>query len=63
MANIMQGAPRRRHPDDIAIWSDGTWAHIEDVRKGDYHFMSDDYGVVSSEDVVGLASRGVNLDG
>lgn len=63
MANIMQGAPRRWHPDDIAIWPDGTWAHIEDVRRGDYHFMSDDYDVVSIDDVAGLAARGVNLDG
>ena len=63
MSNITRGALRRWHPDDIAIWPDGTWAYIGDVHRGDYHFMSDDYEVVSIEDVAGLAARGVDLDG
>lgn len=29
-----------------AVWADGTEADLEDVHRGDYDWMSDDYEVV-----------------
>ena len=31
----------------IAVWADGTWAHLEDL--SEYTFMSDDYTVLPLE--------------
>ncbi len=33
------------HPDDIIVWPDGTEATREEVERGDYNWMSDDYEV------------------
>lgn len=32
------------HPEDICIWSDGTWCFREEVEQ--YHWMSDDYHIL-----------------
>ncbi len=37
------------HREDIAVWSDGTWASLGDVEDGEFSFMSDDYETVSLE--------------
>lgn len=62
MNAINQTPARSVDPDDIAIWPDGTWAYIEDVRRGDYHFMSDDYEIVPIDDLARLTSLGVRFD-
>jgi hypothetical protein len=48
------------HRQDIAVWPDGTWAELGDVWNGGYHFMSDDYEVVSLEDHVRLKALGID---
>lgn len=42
------------HPDDILIWADGTTATREDVDRGDYSFMSDDYREATEEEIEAL---------
>ncbi len=42
MTTTGTAAARALHRDDIAIWPDGTWAHLGDVWNGGYSFMSDD---------------------
>lgn len=44
----------RRSPDDIVNWPDGTTATLEDLRRGDFNTMSDDYEIVSIDDVARL---------
>jgi hypothetical protein len=48
------------HSQDIAVWPDGTWAELGGVWNGEYHFMSDDYEVVSLEDHVRLKALGLD---
>ncbi|MDQ0304922.1 hypothetical protein [Ancylobacter polymorphus] len=38
------------HPDDIVLWPDGTWATLEQVRNGDFDWMSDDYEIIDHLD-------------
>lgn len=42
------------HPDDIFIWADGTTATRSEVDRGDYAHMSDDYHVVTEEEIEAL---------
>ncbi len=42
MTTTRTAAARALHRDDIAIWPDGTWAHLGDVWNGGYSFMSND---------------------
>ena len=49
------------HPDDIAVWPDGTWATLGDIWRGDYGFMSDDYEVVWLEDVTRLKQLDIDI--
>ncbi len=53
-----------RVPDieDIAVWPDGTWATIEDVRNGEYTWRSDDYEIVRYDDTDRLNALGIDLD-
>lgn len=48
-----------RHDDDIAVWADGTWATLEDVRAGEFDWMSDDYEIISHHDTDRLIALGV----
>jgi hypothetical protein len=48
------------HSQDIAVWPDGTWTELGDVWNGEYHFMSDDYEVVSLEDHIRLKALGID---
>jgi hypothetical protein len=58
MANTRQP----HHPDDIVVWPDGTWATFEDVCRGDFVWMSDDYEIVGQHDVVRLKALGLAVD-
>ena len=42
----MATTPFIPHGDDIIQWPCGTTAHREDIDRGDYAFMSDDYEVI-----------------
>lgn len=45
-------APERNtkpHPDDLFEWADGTTATREEIERGDFHFMSDDYALVPGQ--------------
>ncbi len=33
--------------DDLALWPDGTVATIDEVRAGEFDWMSDDYEIIS----------------
>ena len=37
---------RARSKDDTVRWPDGTEATWEDVERGDYDWMSDDYEII-----------------
>ena len=41
---------RSNHPDDLVVWPDGTVATIEDLGRGAYDHMSDDYRVMTYEE-------------
>ena len=45
--------------DDIAYWLDGTWGTIEDVRRGEFGHMSDDYEVIRIDDLDRLVELGI----
>ncbi|BCH19531.1 hypothetical protein [Mesorhizobium sp. L-2-11] len=62
MTDITHGTCRGQPTDEIAIWPYGNWAHIGDIRKGDYHYMSDDYEVVPIDDIDRLNALGVSFD-
>jgi hypothetical protein len=55
-------AMRTFHPDDIAVWPDGTWASLGDVWIGHYNWMSDDYEKVRLADVARLQALGIAED-
>lgn len=40
----------KAHPDDVMIWADGTMATREEIQRGDYDFMSDDYRRATPEE-------------
>ena len=48
-----------RHDDDIAVWADGAWATLEDVRAGEFDWISDDYEIISHLDTDRLIALGV----
>lgn len=50
------------HPDDIAVWPDGTWATVQDVANGEFTFMSDDYETVRLEDHPRLKALGLDSE-
>ncbi|WP_371349210.1 hypothetical protein [Ancylobacter sp. IITR112] len=50
---------RHRHPDDIVLWPDGSWATLEEVRNGDYDWKSDDYEIIDHMDDARLKAAGV----
>ena len=39
------------HPDDIFVWPDGSTATREDIDRGDYSHMSDDYRLATETEV------------
>lgn len=45
--------------DDIAVWPDGVWAYLGEIRAGDYGWRSDDYEIVRREDVERLRELGI----
>jgi len=40
----------KAHPDDVMVWADGTMATRDDIDRGDYNFMSDDYRPATPEE-------------
>ena len=44
------GQGRERSGGDLVRWPDGTGATWEDVERGDYDWMSDDYEVIPFEE-------------
>lgn len=47
------------HIDDIAVWPDGSWATLGEVRNGDYNWKSDDFEIVRMEDDARLKELGL----
>ncbi|RWK66814.1 hypothetical protein [Mesorhizobium sp.] len=47
------------HPDDIAVWPDGTWISVGELSEGGYGHKSDDYEIVPLEDVERLRELGI----
>ena len=48
--------------DDIAIWADGSWATLEDISNGDYHWKSGDFEIISHLETERLEALGVYED-
>lgn len=59
MTRSRSSQPRQPHPDDIVLWSDGTWATLEGVRNGEYDWKSDDFEIIDHMDGVRLKAIGV----
>jgi hypothetical protein len=55
-------ALRPIHGDDLAVWPDGTWATMDDVRSGHYDWMSDDFEIVRLADEHRLRELGLADD-
>ncbi|MDF0490396.1 hypothetical protein PX554_19900 [Sphingomonas sp. H39-1-10] len=55
----MSDTTRPYHGDDIAVWPDGDWATLGDVRRGDFDWRSDDYEIVRIEDHQRLRDLGL----
>ena len=47
------------HADDIAVWPDGVWAHLGEVRNGEFAHKSDDFEIVRIEDHARLKELGL----
>lgn len=39
--------------EDLCVWADGTVAIKSEVDSGDYHYMSDDYVVITEDTTIG----------
>lgn len=49
---------KEKSPDDMMIWPDGTMATREEIDRGDYHFMSDDYRLATDEEIKAMEKQG-----
>ncbi|MBA8907949.1 hypothetical protein [Aminobacter ciceronei] len=58
-AGASHKAPRRPDPEDIALWPDGSWAHLGDVWNGEFDWKSDDYEVIGHDDEERLSKTGI----
>lgn len=47
------------HPDDLALWPDGFWATLSELRSGGFNHRSDDFEVVSHLDRVRIQELGI----
>ena len=47
------------HPDDIVVWPDSTYATWDEVVRGEFDWMSDDYQIVRAEDQARLRELGL----
>jgi hypothetical protein len=47
------------HPDDLAVWSDGFWATLSEVRGGGFNHRSDDFEVVPHDNRVRMRELGI----
>ncbi|MDW9478843.1 hypothetical protein GOB57_09115 [Sinorhizobium meliloti] len=58
--SIVHSLPRiPAHPDDIAVWPDGTWATLGEIKRGEFAWMSDDYEIVAQESDDRLRELGI----
>jgi len=49
--------------DDIAVWADGSWATLDDIRRGEFDWKSDDYEIVPYDDTTRLIALDVIDEG
>jgi hypothetical protein len=50
---------RTLDPDDIAVWPDGFWATLGEIRNGACNHRSDDFEIVRLEDHARLKELGI----
>src|SRR5690606_34690204 len=50
MTEIGRAISRFPHPDDIAVWPDGTCPHLGEIPNGGFNFLSDVDEVVDIDD-------------
>jgi hypothetical protein len=48
---------KAKSPDDMMIWPDRTMATREEIDRGDYHFMSDDYRLATDEEIKAMEQQ------
>lgn len=53
---------RSHRGDDYAIWPDGTWTTLDEIRRGDWTWMSDGYEVVPAENTDRRRELGIDLE-
>ena len=59
MTEIRPAITRPLHPDDIAVWPDGTCTPLGEIWNGGFSFMSDDDEVVDIDDRARLKALGI----
>lgn len=59
MRSNTEGASCPFHPDDLVVWSDGTWATCEQFASGAFSWMSDDVERVRMDDADRLRKLGL----
>ncbi|AOR81211.1 hypothetical protein [Novosphingobium resinovorum] len=50
------------HPDDIAVWPDGTCPHLGEIWNDGFSFLSNDDGVVDIGDRARLKALGIEAE-
>lgn len=58
----MTNTRQPNHPDDIAVWPDGTWATFGEVWAGAFNHRSDDFEIVRQDDHARLKALGLAED-
>jgi hypothetical protein len=49
---------RKYHPEDIAVWPDASWTHLDDLEAA-LIWKSDDFEIVAQEDISRLRELGI----
>jgi hypothetical protein len=50
MATGMATRTEAGHPEDLAVWPDGFWVTLQELRSGGFNHRSDDFEVVPHDD-------------
>jgi len=59
MATGMATRTEAWHPEDLAVWPDGSLATISELRSGGFNHLSDDFEVVRHDDRTRIQELGI----
>ena len=58
-SSIMTTQSQASHPDDLAVWPDGFWVTLQELRSGGFNHRSDDFEVVPHDDRARMQELGI----